>query len=402
MDQQALRHSQLKRDPLMDFSHSPHTLTLGQEARAFGQDTLSIGTKVRDQDGPDATPNWRDLWSKAAQFGLLGLAIPKEFGGKGHDIQTTVHILKELGYGCTDAGLALGLSAQIWSMQMPILEFGSDAQKARYLPDMISGKTICAHAVTEESSGSDAMSLTTTATPTEGGFLLNGTKTYIGMAPTCDLAFVFATSNPEHGAWGISAFLVDAHSKGVIRGEPLEKTGARSLPFGTLTFKDCFVPTDALLGKKGSGNTIFNRSLEWERRFIFAPQVGAMARQLDECIAYSKEREVFGQAIANHQSVANRLAEMKLRLETSELMLAKAAWEADRGISNMPQAAATKLHISESFLASSLDAMRTFAARGYLQGSEPDRNLRDALGGITYGGTSDIQRQIIAAGLTRA
>jgi len=251
MDQQAFRHPQIERDSLMDFSQTPEAIAQGKKARAFGRDVLSLGTVDRDKQRSGS--NWRDLWTASAEFGLLGLAIPEEFGGSGHDIQTTVHILKELGYGCTDAGLTLGMGAQIWSMQMPIQEFGTDAQKARYLPEMIAGKTICAHAVTEAASGSDAMSLTTTAKEVDGGFLLNGEKTYIGMAPTCDLAFVFATSNPDHGAWGISAFLVDAISDGFIRGDSLHKMGTRSLPFGSLSFKDCFVPTEALLGKIGSG-----------------------------------------------------------------------------------------------------------------------------------------------------
>jgi len=324
MDQQAFRHPQIERDSLMDFSQTPEAIAQGKKARAFGRDVLSLGTVDRDKQRSGS--NWRDLWTASAEFGLLGLAIPEEFGGSGHDIQTTVHILKELGYGCTDAGLTLGMGAQIWSMQMPIQEFGTDAQKARYLPEMIAGKTICAHAVTEAASGSDAMSLTTTAKEVDGGFLLNGEKTYIGMAPTCDLAFVFATSNPDHGAWGISAFLVDAISDGFIRGDSLHKMGTRSLPFGSLSFKDCFVPTEALLGKIGSGNAIFNRSLEWERRFIFATQVGAMERQLDECLDYAREREVFGTAIANHQSVANRLADMKLRLETSPNATCATLW----------------------------------------------------------------------------
>jgi len=182
MDQQAFRHPQIERDSLMDFSQTPEAIAQGKKARAFGRDVLSLGTVDRDKQRSGS--NWRDLWTASAEFGLLGLAIPEEFGGSGHDIQTTVHILKELGYGCTDAGLTLGMGAQIWSMQMPIQEFGTDAQKARYLPEMIAGKTICAHAVTEAASGSDAMSLTTTAKEVDGGFLLNGEKTYIGMAPT--------------------------------------------------------------------------------------------------------------------------------------------------------------------------------------------------------------------------
>lgn len=385
----------------MDFSIPNDVIELGKKAREFGQTELSNDIAIRDRNGATNPEDWRELWKKCAEYGLLGLAIPKEYGGSGLDIQTSVHILRELGYGCADGGLTLGLAAQIWSMQMPILEFGSETQKATYLPGLVSGDILCAHAVTEEQSGSDAMSLQTSATKVEGGYILKGTKTFIGMAPECDLAFVFATVNPEHGIWGISAFLVDSDFDGFIRRDQLHKLGTRTLPFGTLEFTDCFVPDRCLLGPQGSGNAIFNRSLEWERRFIFAPQVGAMERQLDECVDYAKSRTVFGDAIHTNQSVSNRLADMKLRLETAQLMLWRAAWEADNNISNFSRAAATKLHLSEAYLASSTDAMRTFGARGYLEDAITARAVRDALGGISYGGTSDIQRMIISSALIR-
>ena len=385
----------------MDFALTPTTVDLGQAARKFASETLASDVVDRDRRGGTDPTDWQDLWKAAADYGLLGLATPKEFGGSGYDVQTAVHVMQQIGYGCLDGGLTLGLNAQIWSMQMPILEFGTSAQKDRILPKLIDGSMICAHAITEEKSGSDAMSLTTTAQKVDGGYLLNGTKSYIGMATACDLAMVFATSNPEHGVWGVSAFLVDAHSKGFVRGTQKQKMGTRTLPFGSIELKDCLVPEEALLGKTGSGNAIFNRSLEWERRFIFSSQTGAMQRQLDECVSYSKEREVFDAPINSFQSVSNRLADMKLRLETAQLMLWRAAWEADQGISNMANAAATKLHLSEAYLASSVDAMRIFGGKGYLEESGAERATRDALGGITYGGTSDIQRQIIASELIR-
>ena len=386
---------------MIDFALPDRTKTLGADARHFAKDRLAKDIAQRDKRGAVHPDDWQGLWHACAQHGLFGLTMPQEFGGKAYDIQTAVHILQETGYGCSDAGLTLGLSAQLWSMQMPILEFGTEAQKHHYLPPLIKSEMICAHAVTEDQSGSDAMALKTTATKTDDGYILNGCKTYIGMAPVCDVAFVFATLNPDHGAWGVSAFLVDANTPGFKRGAQMGKMGTRTLPFGTLQFENCHVPKTAILGKEGSGNAIFNRSLEWERRFIFAPQLGAMRHQLDTCAAFARERRVFGKPISNHQSVANRLADMKLRLETAQLMLLKAAWEADEGQFDMASAAATKLHISETCLANAEDAMRIMGAAGYLEDSDVARAMRDALGGITYGGTSDIQRQIISADLTR-
>ena len=172
--------------------------------------------------------------------------------------------------------------------------------------------------------------------------------------------------------------------------------GTRTLPIGDLVFEDCFVPESSLLGRKGAGSAIFNRSLEWERRFVYSSHVGAMRRQLDQSVSFAKERDVFGGAIEGYQSVSNRLADMKTRYETSRLLLRKAAWEADQGIKDAGFAAMTKLHISEAYLASSMDAVRTFGGKGYMQSEGVERALRDAVGGVIYGGTSDIQRQIIA------
>lgn len=382
---------------MVDFSVPAATRALGEKARAFAAECLDNDLVRRDRAGGVDPQDWRPGWRKAAEFGLLGLMVPEKWGGAGHDAATAAHILQEIGYGCEDGGLLLGLGAQIWPFQMPLLEFASDALKDRYLPGLVRGDLIAAHAVTELASGSDAMALATTARPVPGGYVLNGAKAYIGMAPVCDLAMVFATHDAKLGAWGVSAFLVEAQSEGFHRGAPEQKMGTRTMPFGALRFEDCFVPETAIVGRKGAGAAIFNRSLEWERRFILAGAVGAMRRQLELCADHAANRQVFGGPIAGHQSVGNRLAEMRLRYETARLMLQKAAWEADQGIRDGAAAAMVKLHISEAYLASSLDAMRNFGGRGYLEETGIERPVRDALGSVTYGGTSDILRQIIAA-----
>ena len=165
---------------------------------------------------------------------------------------------------------------------------------------------------------------------------------------------------------------------------------------GGFVFDDCRVPESSRLGPEGAGLSLFNQTMEWERSFILASHVGAMARQLDEAVAYVNERVQFGRRIGGFQSVSNRIADMRLRLETSRLLLYKLAWMKGQGQAAPLEAAMAKLHLSESFLASSLDAVRTHGARGYLQDYGIERDLRDALGGILYAGTSDIQRNLIA------
>ncbi len=380
----------------MSFDPTDEQRALCASAREFAESTLNAGLAERDRHGPGQEAGWRDLWQKCADFGLFGLCIPQEYGGAGHSTLTTIMALEAIGRGCADNGLTLGINGQIWAVLKPILSFGTDAQKRKYVPGLIDGRLVGAHGLTELETGSDAMSLKTTAEARDGGYVLNGTKAYIGMGPDCDLALVFASTTPDHGAWGVSAFLVEAGDAGFERGQPEEKMGLRSVPLGGLRLTDCWVPEDRRLGPVGAGMSIFQHTMEWERSFIFSSHVGAMARQLDECVAYSRSRETFGTPIGENQSVSNRLAEMRLRVETSRLLLYRAAWLKDMGRPSALEAAMAKLHISEAFAASSLDAVRIFGGRGYLSADGIERNLRDATGGLIYSGTSDIQRQIIA------
>jgi alkylation response protein AidB-like acyl-CoA dehydrogenase len=371
--------------------------TEDQEARyaecvAFAQEHLNTGLRERDASGTFDM----DLWRKAAGFGVLGWWVPREFGGGGLGVVTTIRMLEGIGYGCRDNALTLGLNGQMWSVQEPLLRFGSEEQKRRYLPRLCSGEILAAHGMTEPDSGSNAFGLTTTAERVEGGYILNGHKVYIGLAPVAGLSLVFANTNPDVGRWGISAFLVESGFQGITASQPAAKMGLRTAPLGELHLEDCFVPEGNRLGPEGVGVSVFNNSMDWERGFIFASHVGSMARQLDDCIAFAKERRVFDQPIGKFQAVSNRIAEMRLRLETSRLLLYKVAWMKDNDKPAMMEAAMAKLHIGEAFAANSLDAMRIHGGRGYLSEFEVERDVRDALGGVIYSGTSDIQRNIIA------
>jgi len=284
----------------------------------------------------------------------------------------------------------------MWSVQPTILDFGSDAQKQRYLPGLCRGELIGAYGMSEPDSGSDAFSLRTTAIAKDGGYVLNGTKTLVTFAPIADFAVVFATSNPDLGKWGVSTFLVDKGIPGFTVGRHLDKMGLRTVPIGELVLEECFVPASSRIGPEGAGASIFNSSQEWERAVILASQLGAMEHQLEQVITYANERRQFGQPIGKFQSVSNRIADMKVRLETARLLTYKAAWLKSLGKSVMLEAAIAKLYVSESFVQSSLDAVRAHGGYGYMTDLEVERNLRDAVGGTLYGGTSDIQRNIIA------
>jgi len=279
---------------------------------------------------------------------------------------------------------------------MPILAFGTEDQKSRYLPGLCRGELIGAHGMSEPGSGSDAYSLRTRAERTPEGYVLNGSKTFVTNAPVSDLAVVFATLDPAKGMWGITAFVIETGTPGFRVGGALEKMGLRTSPMAELFLEDCRLPETARLGPEGAGARIFNHSMEWERSCILATQVGAMERQLEECVDYARQREQFGQPIGKFQSVANRIAEMKVRLETSRLLLYQVGWLKSAGKPATMQAALAKLYLSESFVQSSLDAIRIHGGYGYMSEFEVERDLRDAVGGTLYSGTSDIQRTIIA------
>lgn len=375
----------------MEFSWTEDQLRLRSETAQFAAQQLN--NDIVERDGSEHFD--RRGWSLLAQNGVLRAHVPAEYGGDGLDLMSLVLMLEGLGYGCRDNGLTLAVNGQIWTVQQPIVQFGSEEQKHHYLPRLASGELLGAHAITEPESGSDSYSMSTSAEQRSGGYLINGVKTLIGMAPVCDVVLAFAKTEPDAGRWGISAFLIDIETDGVSV-KPQPKMGLRTNPTGELTFSDCWIPESSILGPPGAGMSISSDAFVWERSFILASHVGAMERQLDQSIEYSKKRKQFGQPISQFQSVSNRLADMRLRLEAAKLLLYQSAWLKSTGRSAQLESALTKLHIAESFLASSVDSVRIHGGVGYLTEAEIERELRDAVGGVIYGGTSDIQRQLIA------
>lgn len=376
----------------MDFSWSEEQLSYRKAVVDFARKELNQDTIAEDHSASFS----REKWLKCARFGIQGLPFPETYGGSEADILTTVLAMEGLGYGCRDNGLIFAINAQMWSVQMPIFSFGTEDQKRKYLPGLCRGELIGAHGMTEPDSGSDAYSLRTTAQRCEGGYVLNGSKMFVSNAPVSDLAVVFATVDPARKMWGVTGFIVETGTPGYTISRKLDKMGLRTSPMAELVFQDCFVPEQNRLGPEGAGSNIFNDSMAWERSGILASHIGAMERQLEASIQYARERQQFGQPIGKFQAVANRIVDMKVRLETARLLLYKVAWLKKMGKPAVMEAALAKLYLSESFVQSSLDAVRTFGSYGYMTEFEVERDLRDAVGGTLYSGTSDIQRNIIA------
>lgn len=338
----------------------------------------------------------REAWDALAGFGVHGLPISPEFGGMGADPLTTVGVLERLGFACKDNGLLFSINAHMWTLEVPILNSGSDEQRQRFLPRLCSGEWIGGNAMSEPNSGSDAFSLTTAAVRRGDRYLLSGSKTFVTNGPIADLLLVYAkVADSPRG--GLTAFLVEGTAKGMQRGGKIEKMGVRTSPMCELFFDECEIPVENRLGPEGAGQMLFTDSLTWERSCILASAVGTMERILQTSIRYAKTRKQFGKSIGKHQLVASKIVDMKLRLESARSMLHKVAWLRTLGKSVFMEAALAKLQISESWVRTAEDAIQIHGGYGYMTEYEMERELRDALGSKLYSGTSEIQRLIAAS-----
>jgi alkylation response protein AidB-like acyl-CoA dehydrogenase len=376
----------------MDFKLTAEQIDLQESIKRFATDKLNEDITARDWRGAFS----RDLWIRCAQFGIQGLPVPQVYGGQDADIFTTVVAMEALGECCRDGGLLFSINAHMWSAAAPLLEFGTEEQKRRYLPGMCDGTLIAVHAITEPDAGSDAMALTTTAHPDGESYILNGNKHFITNGPVADLFIVFATVDRQQAWAGVTAFIVERDTPGVSVGSNMSKMGLRTSPTGELSFDNCRVPAANVLGAPGAGMIIFEFAMRLERACIMATSVGMMQRQLSDALAYANERRQFGHPIADFQAISHTIADMKVRLEAGRLLAYRGGWLADRGELDSLHASIIKLFLSEAYLQSSLDTLQIHGGYGFMTESGIEREVRDAVGARIYSGTSQMQRNIIA------
>lgn len=381
--------TELAVEAMLDVEHP-----IKREVAEWAREHLSSHDMVdADRDSTFAA----DDWQRCADRGLLGMLVPSEFGGSGSDLVTTLLSLEGLGHGCPDNGLTFAIASQILSTQVAIERFASDELKSQWLPGLCDGSVLGAFAITEPDSGSDAYAMAATATSQgDGTYILSGRKAHLTLGSRADVMVTFASTRPEAGRWGLSAFVIPTDLDGVELLGNREKMGMRTTPFGDIAFHDVVVPESMRLGPEGAGASIFTATLEAERGFVFATQIGMMERQLDEAITYANERHQGGHPIGEYQAVSHRIADMKLRHESARLHMYATALAVLRDRPATMSAALSKLVASEHALQSSLAATMIHGATGYVTEYEIERNLRDAVGGLVYSGTSDIQRNIIA------
>ena len=377
----------------MNFDLSENQRSLREELARFGKGELSQGAMERDRTQSFS----RDLWRALGERRVQGLPVPEACGGRGADPLTTAIALEGLAYGCDDGGLVFALGAHMLACVVPIWKHGTDEQRRRYLPGLCDGTLIAMNGMTEATSGSDAFSMSTVATPEEGGYRLNGAKTFISNGPVADVAVLYAATDPHKGyAGGTTAFIVERDSTGLVIEEKLEKMSLRSCLMGELSLENVFVPAEAVLGGVGGGGRVFSESMDWERIGLAATHVGRMERLLERCVQHARTRKAFGQAIGKFQAVSHRLADLKMELEAARLLTYRGAALLGTSRNVGLEAAITKTYASEALVRASVAAVEIFGALGILVEHDVERVLRDSMASTIYSGTNDMMRNITA------
>jgi len=381
----------------VEFRHSDEQLDFYRSVLEFASRVVEPGAHVRDVEGRFD----RDVWDALGEFGLLGLPIPEEYGGSGADIVTTCLAFEALAEGGHDAGLGLSVGAHVTIGTVPIWLHGTEEQRRRYLPNLCSGRWIGAMAITEPEAGSDAAAIRATARRDGDEWVLNGSKIFITNGSIADTVIVIAVTDPAAGpGQGMTAFIVERGTPGFSVGRDLDKMGTRSSPLSLLHFDDCRVPDAAMLGTEGSALwQVAFECFDWERTVMIASSIGGMKASLDGAIAYAKERHAFGKPIAKHQAIQHKIAEMKAYLDASRLVLYKAAWLKQEGLPHQVEASVAKLFVAEAAMKNATEATQIFGGYGYIKEFPIERAMRDAKLISIGGGTSEIQKMIIARAL---
>ncbi len=382
----------------MDFEWSPQQRELHRAAVEVGARVGELGD-ASPRDSPKAGDFSAQAWRVACEFGLAGLDVPLEYEGLGLDCLTTARVLEGFGEGGSRLGLLFSVSAHLFACCRPIVQSGSGALRERLLPRLAKGELIGANAITESEAGSDIMAVRTRAGRDGDGYRINGEKTLVTNGPIADVTVVYASTDPSGGYLSLSAFAVERDTPGLLAGQPFAKSGLRDSPTGSIYLQECPVPCECLIGAEGQGALIFRAAMQVERACLFAAYLGAMAGQLAQVVEFANTRRQFGRAIGKNQAISHRIVDMKLRLESARLLLYRACWLLDRGSEAMIEVSLAKLAASEAAVQSGLDAIRIYGGSGVISETGVDRLLHDALPATVASGTSEIQRNIVAAGL---
>jgi butyryl-CoA dehydrogenase len=335
-----------------------------------------------------------ELLPKMAKLNLMGVPFAEEFGGAGADYVSYTIVLEELARACASTSVIVSGHTSLGTW--PIFEFGTPAQKEKYLHGLTSGEKLAAFALTEPAAGTDAAAGKTTAVLDGDEYVLNGSKIFITNGGFADVYIVTAMTDPAAGTRGISAFIVEKDAPGFSVGEREHKMGIKASSTTPLYFSDCRIPKDALLGQEGKGFKIAMATLDGGRIGIAAQALGIAQGALDASIAYAKERVQFGKPIATFQAIQWMIADMATEIDAARLLVYRAAWNKDNGLAYGKEAAMAKLFASETATRVAGKAIQIHGGYGFTESYPVERAYRDAKITEIYEGTSEVQRMVIA------
>ncbi|NIM14589.1 MAG: acyl-CoA dehydrogenase [Candidatus Aminicenantes bacterium] len=374
----------------MDFTLNEELLAMKEAARDFAQKEIVPNADKWDEEHYFPI----EVVRKMGELGYYGCPIPEEYGGIdiGHLAQSI--ITEEIARG--SSSLRVSFNTQCLGTAFSILRHGTEEQKKEWIPDLITAKKLGCFAITEPDSGSDVMSMKSTAKPDGDGFILNGCKTWISGVPNADVAIVYAYHDREQGSKGLSAFVVDLHLEGVSMAG-LDKLGTRSMPTGEISFDNVRLPGTALLGKLGSGVKICFSSLNQTRLSCAAGGVGLAQACLDTAVRYCNEREQFGELVGKFQMNQELVANMAAEIEAARLLTYRAAWQKDQGdLGNVLETCYAKFFTGETVTRCAHSTMKILGAYGYSTEYPAARFYRDAVVYQIVEGTVNVQKMIIA------
>jgi len=377
----------------MDFTLTEEQQLLQQTARSFADEV--IAPRARDRDLHETFPN--ELFPQMAEMGFMGICFPEEYGGAGLSQVDQVLIMEEFHRACASTGVTVSVHNSLCGG--PIIKFGTDDQKKRYLPRMAAAEILGAYCLSEPDAGSDAVSLTTQATEDGDAFVLHGTKAWITNGAYAGLFIVFATEDKALRSKGISAFLVERGFEGVSIGKKEDKLGIRASSTTQMHLDNVRVPKANLLGARGEGFKIAMDTLDGGRIGIATQALGIAQACLNRSLKYAQEREQFQKTISKFQAIQWKLADMAMEIEASRLLIYQAASLRDAGKRCSKQASMAKLFASETANRAAREAVQIHGGWGYVAEFDVERHYRDAKITEIYEGTSEIQRLVIARAL---
>jgi len=373
----------------MDFELSADQREIQALARDFARDQIEPNAAQWDREHHFP----RDVFGRLAELGLMGVCIPEEYGGAGADFLSYILVLEEISRA--DAGVGVTVAVHTSAVTLPILTFGTDEQRSRFVPPLARGEAIGAFALTEAESGSDAGSLRTAATPDGDGWRITGAKQWISTAAYAGTFLLFARTDPgTPGAGGVSAFILDPEHVRITRTE--EKLGLNSSVTNDLVVEDAEVARDRLLHEEGKGFRVAMTTLDGGRIGIAAQALGIAQAAYEVARAYALERRQFGQRIADFQAIQWKLADMSTQIDAARLLVYRAAWRKQNGLPHTEEGAKAKLFASETARQQTGEAIQILGGYGYTKEFPVERYYRDAKITEIYEGTSEIQRLVIA------